>query len=261
MPNVYRQKALIKKYENMGLPRNTRYLSTNRLCAKYYGVSIIIDRPGKVHGMRKNLRFAAVCTHAAAKRSARRYFELKRRNKKGEPMYKRFGLWRMVIYPSDIVKLLGIRIRTAQEMLQNTRFLLGVPPRSYVALNDFCRINDMNVDFVRETLNKHDELDKILMDKRKEIEEQKRLEEQKEKEEKKKAGIITEGEEDDEEKNKCEEEEKEDEVEKANKLKKYKEAKRKWERREKRASKMKRKKNSNKRVSLKKMTIRKKGER
>jgi hypothetical protein len=72
----------------------------------------------------------------------------------GEPMYSRNDGYQFVIHTNQIMELLNIQLRTAQEVLATTRQALGKPKKSYVSVKEFCFINHLPEDETREALRK-----------------------------------------------------------------------------------------------------------
>jgi hypothetical protein len=72
----------------------------------------------------------------------------------GEPMYSRNDGYQFVIHTNQIMDLLNIQLRTAQDLLAVTRESLGKPKKSYVSVKEFCFINHLPEDEVREALRK-----------------------------------------------------------------------------------------------------------
>jgi hypothetical protein len=67
---------------------------------------------------------------------------------------------RIIIHASDIAKICGIGIRTAQRRLKNVRFLLGKSDSADVTIKEFCSVNELNEEEVRKQI---DEIDKKKM--------------------------------------------------------------------------------------------------
>ena len=70
----------------------------------------------------------------------------------GEPQYKRDDGYQFVIHTNQVADLLQINIRTAQELLQVTRRLLGKSENSYVSVKEFCKMNEFDEEDVRRAL-------------------------------------------------------------------------------------------------------------
>ncbi|OQP59445.1 hypothetical protein A3860_37485 [Niastella vici] len=64
-------------------------------------------------------------------------------NQSGEAMASRPGPYRVIIRPFEVAQILGIHLKTAQEMLKETRKEAGLPPRAHVSIKRFCIINHL----------------------------------------------------------------------------------------------------------------------
>ena len=71
----------------------------------------------------------------------------------GEPKYKSKAPYRVIIHAKEVAVILGIHLRTAQKMLQNTRFALGLGKNAYVSVKSFCFINNFDEDDIRKALD------------------------------------------------------------------------------------------------------------
>jgi hypothetical protein len=70
----------------------------------------------------------------------------------GEPMYSRNDGYQFVIHSNQVAELIGIPIRTAQEILQANRILLGKKKNDYVSVKEFCKLNAQDEEDCRKAL-------------------------------------------------------------------------------------------------------------
>jgi hypothetical protein len=70
----------------------------------------------------------------------------------GEPMYSRNDGYQFVIHSNQVAELLGIPIRTAQEILQANRMVLGKNKNDYVSVKEFCKLNGQDEEDCRFAL-------------------------------------------------------------------------------------------------------------
>lgn len=70
----------------------------------------------------------------------------------GEPMYSRNDGYQFVIHSNQVAQLLGIPLRTAQEILQAYRIVLGKDKNDYVSVKEFCKLNKQDEDDCRRAL-------------------------------------------------------------------------------------------------------------
>lgn len=71
----------------------------------------------------------------------------------GEPMYCRRDGYQFVIHTNQVAILLGIPIRTAQEILQANRIVLGKKKNDYVSVKEFCKLNNQDEEDCRRALH------------------------------------------------------------------------------------------------------------
>ena len=70
----------------------------------------------------------------------------------GEPMYSRNDGYQFVIHSNQVAELLRIPIRTAQEILQANRIVLGKKKNDYVSVKEFCKLNRQDEEDCRRAL-------------------------------------------------------------------------------------------------------------
>lgn len=70
----------------------------------------------------------------------------------GEPMYSRNDGYQFIIHSNQVAQLIGIPIRTAQEILKANRILLGKSKNDYVSVKEFCKLNGQDEEDCRRAL-------------------------------------------------------------------------------------------------------------
>ncbi len=73
-------------------------------------------------------------------------------NPLGERMFKRADFYRCIIRPYEIAQIFGIHINTARAMLRLTRAEEGMPARSYVSIEKFCKVHYLKEGNFRKSL-------------------------------------------------------------------------------------------------------------
>jgi len=70
----------------------------------------------------------------------------------GEPMYSRNDGYQFVIHTNQVMELLEISDRKAQDLLMVARKTLGKDPNGYVSVKEFCHLNKLDEEDVRKAL-------------------------------------------------------------------------------------------------------------
>jgi hypothetical protein len=117
---------------------------------KKNNLSTDTDRPLRMDEIIQNLAAGIEDSMETLMLRAKKWAEL---YPSGEPAYKRPAPYRVIIHAKEVALILGIHLRTAQKMLQNTRFALGMPKNGYVSVKSFCFINNFDEEEIRRALN------------------------------------------------------------------------------------------------------------
>jgi hypothetical protein len=99
------------------------------------------------------MRYMATQTDRCAKMRAKELLKERRRNRKGEPMYKRAGPWRNVVYAQDVADYIPCHISTAYRHLRFVARELKKKRSRYISPKEFCRIMEIDYETFQDFIN------------------------------------------------------------------------------------------------------------